>query len=115
MSHILKLNILLILGWSRISRGLYHSLEARRGYSTNRFGLSSLGRKGWIPKRLYFIVFSLFLKICSYDFFFSNIGVINVVTCEHKNASEVGDALCKSPDVAAMSFTGSTRVGNFLR
>ena len=37
-----------------------------------------------------------------------------MVTCEHKNASEVGDALCKSPDVAAMSFTGSTRVGNFL-
>jgi len=41
-------------------------------------------------------------------------GVINVVTCEHKNASEVGDALCKSPDVAAMSFTGSTRVGKIL-
>ena len=47
--------------------------------------------------------------------YFKNIGVINVVTCEHKNASEVGDALCKSPDVAAMSFTGSTRVGNFLK
>merc|ERR1711878_14645 len=41
-------------------------------------------------------------------------GVIDVVTCEHKNASEVGDALCKSPDVAAMSFTGSTRVGKIL-
>ena len=38
-----------------------------------------------------------------------------MVTCEHKNASEVGDALCKSPDVAAMSFTGSTRVGNFFK
>jgi len=41
-------------------------------------------------------------------------GVVNVVTCKHENASEVGNALCKSPHVAAMSFTGSTRVGKIL-
>ena len=41
-------------------------------------------------------------------------GVVNVVTCKHENASEVGTALCKSPHVAAMSFTGSTRVGKYI-
>ena len=41
-------------------------------------------------------------------------GVVNVVTCKHENASEVGNALCKSPHVAAMSFTGSTRVGKYI-
>jgi len=41
-------------------------------------------------------------------------GVVNVVTCAHANASDVGTALCKSPHVAAMSFTGSTRVGKIL-
>jgi len=41
-------------------------------------------------------------------------GVINVVTSTHGNASEVGQAFCESPDVAALSFTGSTRVGKIL-
>ena len=36
-----------------------------------------------------------------------------MVTCTHANASDVGTALCKSPHVAAMSFTGSTRVGTY--
>ena len=40
-----------------------------------------------------------------------SLGVINVVTSTHGNASEVGQAFCESPDVAALSFTGSTRVG----
>ena len=41
-----------------------------------------------------------------------HVGVFNVVTCKHGNASDVGKAFCDSPHVAAMSFTGSTRVGN---
>ena len=38
-------------------------------------------------------------------------GVINVVTCKHENASDVGKALSESEKVGALSFTGSTRVG----
>ena len=38
-------------------------------------------------------------------------GVINVVTSARENASVIGQTMCKSPKVAAMSFTGSTRVG----
>ena len=38
-------------------------------------------------------------------------GVLNVITCSRQNAAVVGKALCKSPLVAAMSFTGSTVVG----
>jgi len=41
-------------------------------------------------------------------------GVVNVVTCTHGNAAEVGKALCEAPEVGAMSFTGSTRVGKIL-
>jgi len=41
-------------------------------------------------------------------------GVINVVTCQHGNASDVGKAMCDSPDVGVMSFTGSSRVGKIL-
>lgn len=41
-------------------------------------------------------------------------GVINVVTCSRKNASSVGQLLCKSPDVGTISFTGSTEVGKIL-
>ena len=41
----------------------------------------------------------------------SLLGVINVVTCQHGNASDVGKAMCDSPDVGVMSFTGSSRVG----
>ena len=40
-------------------------------------------------------------------------GVINVITTK-KNLIGVSDALCHSPKVAAMSFTGSTRVGKLL-
>ena len=40
-------------------------------------------------------------------------GVINVVTTK-KGRSGVGDTLCHSPKVAAMSFTGSTGVGKML-
>ena len=38
-------------------------------------------------------------------------GVLNVVTCSRDNASQVGRALCESPLVTKMSFTGSTVVG----
>jgi len=41
-------------------------------------------------------------------------GVINVVTSAQENASVIGKTMCKSPKVAAMSFTGSTRVGKIL-
>jgi len=41
-------------------------------------------------------------------------GVINVVTSAKENASLIGKVMCKSPKVAAMSFTGSTRVGKLL-
>jgi len=41
-------------------------------------------------------------------------GVVNVVTCAHENSSDVGKAMCASPKVAALSFTGSTRVGKIL-
>ena len=37
-----------------------------------------------------------------------------MVTCAHGNASDVGKALCDSPDVGVMSFTGSSRVGKIL-
>ncbi len=40
--------------------------------------------------------------------------MVNVVTCRHENSSEVGKAMCESPKVAALSFTGSTRVGKLL-
>ena len=40
-------------------------------------------------------------------------GVINVVTTK-KGRAGVGDTLCHSPKVAAMSFTGSTGVGKML-
>ena len=39
-------------------------------------------------------------------------GVLNVV---HGSGSEVGDALVRHPDVAAVSFTGSTGVGTSIR
>lgn len=41
-------------------------------------------------------------------------GVINVVTCDRPNASEIGKALCESRLIAGMSFTGSTAVGKIL-
>nr|XP_022301487.1 glutarate-semialdehyde dehydrogenase DavD-like isoform X1 [Crassostrea virginica] len=41
-------------------------------------------------------------------------GVLNVVTCSRDNASQVGRALCESPLVTKMSFTGSTVVGKLL-
>ena len=46
----------------------------------------------------------------SYKCAFS-IGVINVVTGTHANAASIGKAMCDSPAVKALSFTGSTRVG----
>lgn len=41
-------------------------------------------------------------------------GVINVVPSSHYNASKFGKILCESKDIAAVSFTGSTRVGKLL-
>ena len=38
-------------------------------------------------------------------------GVINVIT---GNAREIGKAFCESPDVKALTFTGSTQVGKIL-
>ncbi|MBT8077209.1 MAG: NAD-dependent succinate-semialdehyde dehydrogenase [Gammaproteobacteria bacterium] len=39
-------------------------------------------------------------------------GVFNVVPC--RNPAAVGDAICASPDVRMLSFTGSTKVGKQL-
>lgn len=39
-------------------------------------------------------------------------GVINVVTTN--KAAPIGDLFCKSPDIAGISFTGSTEVGKLL-
>ncbi|XP_063972448.1 succinate-semialdehyde dehydrogenase, mitochondrial [Diachasmimorpha longicaudata] len=41
-------------------------------------------------------------------------GVINVITTSLKNSATVGKLLCESPDVRALSFTGSTPVGKIL-
>ncbi|GJQ69185.1 succinate-semialdehyde dehydrogenase NAD(P) [Trypoxylus dichotomus] len=41
-------------------------------------------------------------------------GVINVITCDRSNAPAVGKLLCESPQVAGISFTGSTQVGKLL-
>ena len=41
-------------------------------------------------------------------------GVINIVPTDKTNSSAVGRAICESPDVAALSFTGSTNVGKLL-
>ncbi|KAK7079918.1 Succinate-semialdehyde dehydrogenase, mitochondrial, partial [Halocaridina rubra] len=41
-------------------------------------------------------------------------GVINVVSCSRTRVQEVGAALCDSPKVQALSFTGSTAVGQWL-
>lgn len=41
-------------------------------------------------------------------------GVINVVTCDKKNARDVGKILCTHDNVAGISFTGSTEVGKLL-
>merc|ERR1712131_175951 len=41
-------------------------------------------------------------------------GVINIVPTDKTNSSAVGIAICESPDVAALSFTGSTNVGKLL-
>ncbi|XP_058814029.1 succinate-semialdehyde dehydrogenase [NADP(+)] GabD [Topomyia yanbarensis] len=41
-------------------------------------------------------------------------GVFNVITSSRKNAASIGELLCKSEKVAAISFTGSTEVGRLL-
>lgn len=41
-------------------------------------------------------------------------GVVNVVTSSRKNAASIGELLCTSDKVAAISFTGSTEVGKLL-
>ncbi|XP_058118208.1 succinate-semialdehyde dehydrogenase [NADP(+)] GabD [Anopheles ziemanni] len=41
-------------------------------------------------------------------------GVINVITSSRKYAPEIGQLLCTSDKVAAISFTGSTEVGKLL-
>jgi succinate-semialdehyde dehydrogenase/glutarate-semialdehyde dehydrogenase len=41
-------------------------------------------------------------------------GVINIVTADAKNSVEIGKALCDSPKVRHLSFTGSTPVGRIL-
>ncbi|KAK9693955.1 Aldehyde dehydrogenase family [Popillia japonica] len=41
-------------------------------------------------------------------------GVINVLTCDRTNAAQIGKALCESPLIAGISFTGSTVVGKIL-
>ena len=41
-------------------------------------------------------------------------GVVNVVTGSAEKSAEIGKALCDSQKVAALSFTGSTRVGKIL-
>lgn len=41
-------------------------------------------------------------------------GVVNVVPCSRDRVEEVGAALCASPRVQVLSFTGSTAVGQWL-
>ncbi len=41
-------------------------------------------------------------------------GVLNVVTADSRRSIEVGKALCESPVVRHLSFTGSTEVGRIL-
>lgn len=41
-------------------------------------------------------------------------GVVNVVPCSRARVQEVGAALCDSPKVQIVSFTGSTEVGQVL-
>ena len=41
-------------------------------------------------------------------------GVINILTSSRGRSAEVGRALCSSPLVSGLSFTGSTRVGKIL-
>ena len=41
-------------------------------------------------------------------------GVINIVTADAKNSVAIGKALCDSPLVRHLSFTGSTPVGRIL-
>jgi succinate-semialdehyde dehydrogenase / glutarate-semialdehyde dehydrogenase len=41
-------------------------------------------------------------------------GVINVITADRNRSIEVGKALCSSPQVSHLSFTGSTPVGRTL-
>jgi succinate-semialdehyde dehydrogenase/glutarate-semialdehyde dehydrogenase len=41
-------------------------------------------------------------------------GVLNVVTADSEQSIRVGDALCASPSVRHLSFTGSTEVGRIL-
>jgi succinate-semialdehyde dehydrogenase/glutarate-semialdehyde dehydrogenase len=41
-------------------------------------------------------------------------GVVNVVTSDSRSSVEVGKALCASPTVRHLSFTGSTEVGRLL-
>uniref|UniRef100_A0A182VXG9 Uncharacterized protein n=1 Tax=Anopheles minimus TaxID=112268 RepID=A0A182VXG9_9DIPT len=41
-------------------------------------------------------------------------GVINVITSSRTHAAEIGQLLCRSDKVAAISFTGSTEVGKLL-
>lgn len=41
-------------------------------------------------------------------------GVINIITSSRIEAAFIGKAFCESPDLAAISFTGSTKVGKIL-
>lgn len=41
-------------------------------------------------------------------------GVLNVVTGSRKNSPDIGRELSTHPDVAKVSFTGSTAVGKIL-
>ena len=41
-------------------------------------------------------------------------GVLNVLTCSAENVAQVGAALCASPVVRHLSFTGSTEIGRQL-
>jgi len=41
-------------------------------------------------------------------------GVLNVIPCERQDTASIGELLCASPDIAKVSFTGSTAVGKLL-
>jgi succinate-semialdehyde dehydrogenase len=41
-------------------------------------------------------------------------GVVNVVTSRRQHATAITKSICQSPDIAAISFTGSTSVGKML-
>ena len=101
-----------LLGWCRSRLWLHRRGQTRWGYSS--LGTRP-GRTRWKGRNSERSVKQI---IHSSNIFEQSptiavAGVFNVVTCRHAGSAEVGKALCESEKVAALSFTGSTRVGMF--